>query len=118
MNWLWSMSWPMLLTEIAAIVVAFISISLLAIQCYVNAMHLLKMRFDPEYRHKREAIGRHVDDIVEACDQIQAAYRDAAERNKEQPALRGVESCGEEPDDGGNQIPRIHRCSPRYRLVE
>lgn len=91
MNWLWSMP-----AEIAAIAVAFIALSLLSISCCVNARHLLRMRFDPEYRRKREGISRHVGDIAEACDQLQVAYRDAVVRNQKEPALRLVEPCVED----------------------
>jgi len=97
MNWLWSMSWPMMLAETAAIAVAFVSLSLLAIPCFVEARYHLMMR-NPEYRRKREAISRHVADIAEACDQLQAAYK-ASGQGK--PALRLVESRGEELDDFG-----------------
>lgn len=96
MNWLMSMSWPMIVAEMAAIAVAFVSLSLLSIRCYVNARYLLRMRFDPEYRRKREAISRHVADIAEACDQLQAAYREAAARDQEEPLLRFVEPCDED----------------------
>jgi len=96
MNWLWSTSLAMMLAETAAIAVAFVSLSLLSIRCYVNARYLLRMRFDAEYGRKREAISRHVADIAEACDQLQAAYREAAARGQEEPALRLVEPCGED----------------------
>lgn len=88
MDWFWSMSGPMMLAEMAAIAVALLSLSLLAIPCCVNARHLLRMRFDPEYRRRREAITRHVADIAQACDELQAAYRKATVQKQRKPALR------------------------------
>lgn len=84
------MNWLRLLAEAAAIAVALVALLVLSIRGFVNARHILRMRFDPEYRRRREMIGRHVDDIAGACDELQAAYRKAAGQKQKEPVLRLV----------------------------
>ncbi len=58
--------------------------------------HRLRMRFDPKYPRRRQAISRRVAAIAEACDQLQVAYGEAIVRNQKKPVLRLVEPCGED----------------------